>query len=263
MLESRRVEVRIDKKFEIDREKFSFKTDENGEFQAAYIFTHKTQKIEKRAWYAMLEEKNSPLTMKVNGEKNSYYFVDVSKEGETRFDFTLTDLPPGEHIVYIISEKMKENHESDLHPRIAFSVNYFSLKVDHSKPQKAEEQLKIVEKIGESDKGEMISLHLYEDRQLSTVVSAVSNKKYYLSINNNSEYEIKGRLKFVADYSTEDLDQIRIPANTKGLLPVNLENHKAKESIRFILLGKPTEKIDASFPARISMFSERIPYVRG
>lgn len=259
MLESRRVEVRIDGKFEIDRKKLAFKTDENREFHAAYIFTYKIQKNERRVCYAMLEEENSPLTMKVNGEKNNYYIVDVSKDGETRIEFTLAELPSGEHIVYIISEKMKENHESDLHSGMAFSANYFSLKVNHSKHLNADEKVKEVEKIGESDKGDMISLYLYENRQLSTEVSAVRKKKYYLSINNNSEYEIKGRVKLIADYSPVYLDQILLPAKTKGILPVNLENHKAKESIRFILLGKPTEKIDAPFPARISMFSERIP----
>lgn len=50
-----------------DRNKLTYNTDENGEFRAAYIFTHRLRRKEKRVFYAMLEESNSPLTIEVDG----------------------------------------------------------------------------------------------------------------------------------------------------------------------------------------------------
>ncbi|MGG3573118.1 hypothetical protein ABES80_11630 [Bacillus gobiensis] len=58
ILERRSEEVIIDKKYEINRNKLAFKTDENGEFRAAYILTHRLRRKEKRVFYAMLEERN-------------------------------------------------------------------------------------------------------------------------------------------------------------------------------------------------------------
>ena len=102
-------------------------------------------------------------------------------------------------------------------------------------------------------------MYLYDDQELSTEVSSIEEKKYYLLINNYQEFELKGHLYLFSDYNSEKLEQIIVPANSKVVLPVNLENHKAKESIRFLLLGEPTEKPDIQFPARIIHNSKRIP----
>ncbi|MDN4606169.1 hypothetical protein [Sporosarcina highlanderae] len=268
-VEERRVEVNIDKKFEIDRDQLAFETNKEGQLQATYILTNNVQKEEKRIMYAIIEEDISPLIMEINGEKTKYHIFTVPKQGEVKVDFTLSGLPKGKHIVYIYSEKYIDNKTFDELEKVQsqkiFTQNYFLLDVQNNSNNnnnnldKFDDSFKPVTKIEESYEGDMISLFLYEDQELSTEVSSIEEKKYYLLINNYLEFELKGHLYLFSDYNVEKLEQILVPANSKAVFPVNLENHKAKESIRFILLGEPTEKPDIPIPVRLMHNSMRIP----
>ena len=264
-IEERRVEVNIDEKFEIDRDQLAFETNQEGKLQATYIITNNVQKEEKRIMYAIIEGDISPFTMDINGKKTKYHIITVPKQGEVKVDFTLSGLPKGKHIVYIFSEKYIDNKTFDELEKIqsqkVFAQNYFSLDVKNNNNYsvRVRNNFKPVKKIEESHTGDMISLYLYDDQEWSNEVSSIEEKKYYLLINNHQEFELKGHLYLFSDYNSEKLEQIIVPANSKAVFPVNLENHKAKESIRFLLLGEPTEKIDIQFPVRIIHTSKRIP----
>ena len=264
-IEERKVEVDIDEKFEIDREQLAFETNKEGKLQATYIITNNVQKEEKRIMYAIIEGDISPLMMEINGEENRYHIITVPKQGEIKVDFTLSGLPNGKHIVYIFSEKYIDNKTFDEIEKVqsqkVFAHNYFSLDVQNNNNNsvKVRNSFKPVKKIEESHKGDMISLYLYDDQEVSTEVSSIEEKKYYLLINNYQELELKGHLYLFSDYNSEKFEQIIVPANSKLVLPVNLENHRATESIRFLLLGEPTEKPDIQLPVRIMHTSKRIP----
>lgn len=264
-VEERRVEVNIDKKFEINRDQLAFETNNEGKLQATYIITNNIQKEEKRIIYAITEEGTSPVTMEIDGINRAYHMITAPKQGEVKVEFTLSGLPNGKQMVYIFSEKYFDNKISDELEKIqsqkVFSQNYFSLDVQNSNNNsvKVEDRFKPVKKIEESHEGDTISLHLYGDQDLSTEVSSIDKKKYYLLINNYQEFELKGHLNLLSDYNSEKLEQIIVPANSKVILPVNLENHKAKDSIRFVLFGEPTKKTDIHFPVRIIHSSKRLP----
>ncbi|MDM5249379.1 hypothetical protein [Lysinibacillus sp. G4S2] len=135
-VERRRVEVDIEKQFEIDRNKLAFKTDSNGEIQASYILTHSTQKDEKLIIYSFLENDNNPIIIDINGKKAQYHEIVVPKNGEKKVDLTLTGLPAGEHIIYLLGEKyLEKDIEEELEIKQTQEVvshNYFSLEVLNS-----------------------------------------------------------------------------------------------------------------------------------
>ncbi|HHW36758.1 MAG TPA: hypothetical protein GXX18_05885 [Bacillales bacterium] len=193
--------------------------------------------------------------------KNTHHFIDVSENGETKVDFSLDDLPSGTHIIYIISEKVIDNNLKDhlekKQNQEVFSANHFSLEIDKKKIDK-NERFKPVENIEDSYQDERISLRLYEDKKLTTEVSSVEDTNYYLMFNNPSENEISGVLKLLKDYSAETLDRIKVPANSKIMIPVKLKNLEDIQSIRFLLLAQPNIK-DTVFPLRTIKFSQRIP----
>ena len=264
-VESRTAEVSIDKKFDIDRKKLAFKTNKKGELQATYIVTHSTQKDEKIVFYAFLEDDNSPIIMEVNGQKAAYHMISVPKKGQTKFEFTLSGLPLGEHIVYLFGEKYLENGILDelevIQTQQAVAQNYFSLDVHNSNtyPLKVDNLFKTVEIIEDSYDAGLISMELYSDLELSMEVDFITDGDYFLVITNSREFELKAHLKLVSDYKAEELEQIIVPANSKVMLPVNLDNNIAQDSIRFVLVGEPTDKINIDFLARTILQSKRFP----
>lgn len=265
IMEERTVQVSIDKEFEKDDKKLAYKTNKKGELRATYIFSHTTQKKEKIIFYAMMEENEYAVIMDIDGKKARYHTIDVPKEGQVKIDFTLSDLPPGEHIIYIFNEKVIDNKISNELEKIqtqqVFSENFFSLDVHNNnmKAIKIDDSFKTIKKIGDSYEGSMLSMQLYEEPKMSREASSVNKSIYYLVINNHVEFELKAHLRLLSDYSSEKLEQIILPANSQLLLPVNLENLKAQESIRFVLFGEPTNKVDVQFPVRIVYKSARIP----
>ncbi|MEO2075957.1 MAG: hypothetical protein ABGX20_11350 [Bacillus sp. (in: firmicutes)] len=264
-IERRRVEVSIDKMFEINRDNLEFTTNSNGEFSATYKITHNTKKEETLIFYALIEGVKTPIIMDVKGKKAPFHFIKVPKDGELQINFTLSDLPGGKHIIYLINEKYNENNISDELEKIqsqkVFSENFFSLDVKNGNNNLLEvsNYFKTVEKLGDSIEGNLFSMQLYEDHKHLIKANVVGKNNYYLVINNDKEFELRAHLKLLSDYSSEELEQIIIPANSRVGLPVNLDNLKAHESIRFILLGEPTSKLDIQIPVRFIQKSERIP----
>ncbi len=263
IVERRRVELDFEKQFEIDRNKLAFKTDSTGEIQASYLLTHSTQKDEKIIIYSFLENDNTPIIININGKKARYHEIDVPKNGEKKIDLTLTGLPPGDHLIYLFGEKyLEKDIEDELEikqTQEVISHNYFSLEVLNSdvKPSIVDLNYKEVDKVGISKEVGRLTLQLYEDLNLTTEVNSIEKKNYFLAINNPSDYKLESHLKLIADYKAEELNKIIVPENSEVFLPVDLNEITDVESIRFILVGKPTEDINVLLPARIIQKSKR------
>jgi len=263
IVERRKVEIDIDKYYEIDKNKLAFKTDQNGEIKGSYKLTHSTQKDEKKIIYAFLEDDNSPILIDIDGQKEQYHIVEVPKNGERKVNFTLTDIPSGDHIVYIFGEKYLEKDVQDelgiKQTQEAVTQNYFALKVlnKRAKSSTIEENYTRLKKVGDSKTG-MNILELYEDKSFSKEVDIIENNhEYYLALNNPSKYKLKSHLKLISEYGIEELKKVIVPENSKVILPITLERIIDTETVRFILVGKPIEDIDVTFPARIIEKSKR------
>ena len=263
MVERRKVEIDIDKQYEIDKNKLAFKTDQNGEIKGSYKLTHSTQKDEKKIIYAFLEDDNSPILIDIGGQKEQYHIIEVPKNSEKKVNFTLTGIPSGEHIVYIFGEKYLEKDIQDeleiKQTQEAVTQNYFALNVlnKRAKSSTIEGNYTLLKKVGESITGINI-LELYEDKSLSKEVDIIdNNQEYYLAINNPSKYNLKSHLKLITEYGIEELKKATVLKNSKMILPITLERISDIGTVRFILVGKPMEDIDVTFPARIIEKSNR------
>ena len=264
MVERRKVEIDIDKQYEIDKNKLAFKTDQNGEIKGAYKLTHSTQKDERKIIYAFLEDDNSPILIDIGEQKEQYHVIEVPKNGDKKVDFTLIGIPSGNHIVYIFGEKYLEkdvqNEIEIKQTQEAVTQNYFALNVINKgvKSSTIEENYTLLKKVGNSKTGINI-LELYEDKNLSKEVDSIeNNREYYLAINNPSKYKCKSHLKLITEYGIRELKKLIVPENSKVILPITLERISDTETVRFVLVGKPTEDIDVTFPARIIEKSKRL-----
>jgi len=261
--EKRRVEVKIDGEFEIDRNKLLFKTNANGEFKAKYIFSHSTLNDEKFVFYALTEDGDSLLTLEVNNIEDTHHFLNTSKTGVTEVDFSILDVPSGKNIIYIISEKLIDETLTDSFARKqnqeVFSANHFSLE-DNKKDIDADRNKTYIklEKINDSSGMDLTPLKLYEDEQLESEVISVKDGNYYLSINNAYSENWTGTLNLLNDYNLEKKYYLKVPANSETMIPIQLTELENTESIRFLLFVEPDLK-GVELPLRIIHFSKRIP----
>ncbi|MFT8323419.1 MAG: hypothetical protein ABF649_21390, partial [Bacillus sp. (in: firmicutes)] len=59
-----------------------------------------------------------------------------------------------------------------------------------------------------------------------------------------------------------EVDQIILPANSKTVLPVTLNDYYPNNSIRYILVGQPKGKLDVALPVRIMYKTKRLPIIK-
>ncbi|WP_445492349.1 hypothetical protein [Niallia sp. 03133] len=263
--ENRRwAEIRMEEEFVIDRNKLAFKTNRKGELEGTFLLTVNMPEEEKMILYPVMENPQSTLIMEFNGEKAAYHIMDVPKNGKVKVRFTLKGLPAGTHTVYIFLERYfvwKEKEEKNSKQHEIFDPLYFSLEVYDDKDSLfANKYFESVKKVGNADeKHDLFSIKIFEDSMFAKEARMVGKTNYFLLINNASVYEWKGYVKLLADYQTEEIKQIIIPADSMVGLPVELRNHQAMESIRMIFIGEPTKKIDVPFLLRKIFKTKRLP----
>lgn len=112
--ESRTTEIHLNPEYIIDRDKNSFQTNEKGTIQGFIWYKYSTTVENQLAVFAFLENDATPVKIEMNGTVASYHMVDIPKEGGKKVPFTITNLPHGNHTLYIISEKVLSNTISDL-----------------------------------------------------------------------------------------------------------------------------------------------------
>ncbi|MGG0666834.1 hypothetical protein ABE042_22430 [Viridibacillus arvi] len=258
---SRTTSMETKPEFTNNKDKLDFKTDADGYFKGSYILNHQTQTDDKLVFYILVENIDSPVSFIVNGEESEYHIIHVPKLGEVTFDFELSNLSIGKHIIHLINEQCFEYVErvQGCNPSIKYIYSriHFSLEVTNGKMPLENKKYEIMHDQRESDFQNRISLKLFEDKKLSIVAEQIKDGSYYLAINNDKDYEIKGQLCIMSDYRLESAQKLIVPLKTKVIVPVKFHRDSLKKSIRFIFLMIPT-KIDAEagIPIRNVFMSE-------
>ncbi|MEK5481902.1 MULTISPECIES: hypothetical protein [unclassified Viridibacillus] len=261
--DSRTTRMETKPEFTNNKDKLDFKTDADGCFKGSYILNHQTQTGDKIVFYILVENIDSPVSFIVNGEESEYHIIHVLKLGEVTFDFELSNLPIGKHIIHLINEPCFEYVEQvqECNPSIKYIYTriYFSLEVTNGKMPLEHKKYEIMHEQRESDFKNRISLKLFEDKKLSIVAEQIKDGSYYLTINNDKDYEIKGQLCLMSDYRLESTQKLIVREKTKVIVPVKFHRETLKKSIRFIFLMTPTKiEAEAGVPIRGVFMSERL-----
>ncbi|MEC1178285.1 hypothetical protein P9B03_07310 [Metasolibacillus meyeri] len=261
--ERRTTAIYLKPKFIIDRDQNSFQTDEKGMIEGYILYEYSTVKESQLAVFAFLENDITPIKIKMNGVVASYHMIDLPNEGGT---FTITNLPRGNHILYIISEKVLNNTISDpveiYDTQITVARNFLSIKVQNERTETSTipSSYATVEKIQDSKNDTSVIMQMYEDSNLTKEVDFINNiDDYFLTIENQYDFEMKAHLKLISGYETLELQQILIPANAKVLVPTNFQAFHINKSARIIMVAAPSEKLDIPYALRVVKTTKRFP----
>lgn len=263
--ETRTVEFHLDKEFIVDQNRNSFKSNEKGMIKGNILYIHSTIKEEQRAVYAFLENDNTPIEMEIEGKEGYHHIIDIPKKGTKKVDFTIADLPPGKHIIYIISEKVLNNNVNDpleiYETQQTVARNYISVAVNNEnrKISKIQNIYTPSKKIQSIDKETSVQLRMYEDSNLTKEVESIKKGNYFLAIENPHDFGLKAHLKLISEYVPLEFQSILIPPKAKVMVPINLKDYKISNSIRIIMVGEPAEKLDLPLPLRIVKETFRFP----
>ncbi|MDE5055354.1 hypothetical protein NDK25_24355 [Niallia taxi] len=263
--ETRSVQVLPDEEYIVDIDNISFKTDAYGTLKGNISYTQSTLTEEQRIVYGFLEDNNSPIKIELDGDLAPHHTIDTPKEGTKTIPFALKDLPPGDHILYIVSEKVLNDNISDpleiASTQKSVAANYFSLKVNNKNKDKTANTertystAKVVKEL-EIETSEVMKL--YEDSNLTKeVVSELKNDKYFLTIKNPYDFELNARFKLISEYEPSDLQDVNIPANSKVIVPINLKSSKLYKSARVLMLAEPAKDMGLSYAARFIKVTNR------
>lgn len=101
-------------------------------------------------------------------------------------------------------------------------------------------------------------MQMYEDADLTKEVDTINSMDdYFLTIENQYDFEMKAHLKLIADYETLELQQILIPANAKVIVPTNFQAFQIDNSARIIMVAAPSEKLDIPYALRVVKTTKR------
>lgn len=241
----------------------SYKSGNAGQFTATLRVMHETEKVEKIIFYAMLEGEGTLLEFSVAGVKKVHHLVDVPRHGEVDFIFTFEDLPPGNHIIYLMTEDYLNPFyiEEECKGHIGFF--YFAIEVENANKKSLSNHVELFEYNGhtcQNDKG--VKITLFKDKKMKKMVESVcSGSYYYLAINNPNDFEYDANLSVLVNYELNQLGKMTIPQSSKVVLPIILSEEllRDKQSILFLLIGKPIkEPNEYGFPERIRFISKRL-----
>ncbi|MGE7606563.1 hypothetical protein ACQKML_08130 [Peribacillus frigoritolerans] len=255
--ETRSVEINPDKEFIVDKDKNSFKTNEKGIIKGNISYIHSTLKDEQRVVYAFLENDDKPLKIEINGTLAPHHIIDVPKEGTKKIPFTVSDLPPGEHMLYIISEKILDDNINDplevSQTQKAVAGNYLSIDV-HNKNKGKSTSKKVFKRTQDSqeiEKETSLVMQMYEDSNLTKEVESINKDNYFLTIENPYDFELNAQLKLVSEYVPLDLQQVILPSKSKVVVPINFKDLNISKSLRILMVGTPSKKSDTPFQLRV------------
>jgi len=261
--DSRTTRMETKPEFTNNKDKLDFKTDADGCFKGSYILNHQIQTDDKLVFYILVENVDSPVSFIVNGKESEYHKIHVPKSGEVTFNFELSNLPKGKHIIHLINEPCFEYVEQvqECNPSIKYIYSriYFSLDVTNGETPMKNKIYEIIHDQKEADFKSRVNLKLFEDKKLSIVAVKIKDGTCFLAINNDKDYEIKGQLCLMSDYRLESTQKLIVPEKTKVIVPIKFHRETLKKSTRFIFLMTPT-KIDAEagIPIRNVFMSERL-----
>lgn len=261
--ESRKVEIRINDKFILDEDKNSFVTNDEGTIKGNIFYKHSTIKEEQTAVYAFLENDNTPVKIEIDGAVDSRHIIDVPKEGTIKVPFTISNLPKGDHFIYIISEKVMNDKTSDpleiYTTQETVGVNYLSVEVKNKSKEisNIQDTFTTVQKIQDIDNEASPTIQVYEDSNLTKEVKSISNDNYFLTLENIHDFELKANLKLISEYETLELQQVLIPPRSKVLVPIDLKDINMNSSVRIIMVGEPSGNLDIPLPLRVIKMTNR------
>lgn len=256
-----------DKEYIKDFHTLSYKSGNAGQFTATLRVMHESKIVKKIIFYAMLEEEGTLLEFSIAGVKKVHHLVEVPRNGEVDFIFTFEDLPPGNHIIYLITEDYISPFyiEEECKGHIGFF--YFAIEVENAKKKSLSSHVELFEYNGhtcQNDKG--VKLTLFKDKKMKKLVESVcSGSYYYLAINNPYDFEYDAELSVLVNYELNQLGKMTIPQSSILVIPIILSEEllKDKQSILFLLIGKPIkEPNEYGFPERIRFISKRLEIFR-
>lgn len=248
----------------------SYKSGNAGQFTATLRVMHETEKVEKIIFYAMLEGEGTLLEFSVAGVKKVHHLVDVPRHGEVDFIFTFEDLPPGNHIIYLLTEDYLNPFyiEEECKGHIGFV--YFAIEVENAKKKSLSNHVELFEYNGHTcnkdKKMKIPQITLFKDKKMKKLVESVcSGSYYYLAINNPYDFEYDANLNVLVNYELNQLGKMTIPQSSKLVFPIILSEEllEDKQSILFLLIGKPIKAPNEyGIPERIRFFSKRLEVFR-
>lgn len=263
--ETRTVEIHLNEEFIVDRDKNSYITDENGTITGNILYKHSTLKEEQRAVFAFLQNVTTPIKIEMNGIVDSHHIIDIPKEGVKKIPFTISDLPPGKHIIYIISEKVLNDKISDpleiYQTQRTVARNYLSVEVTNKSKEisKIQNIYTTVQKIKNIENETSEVMQIYTDSNLTKEVEYIDIDNYFLTIENQHDFELNAHINLISEYVPFALKKVIIPPKSKVVVPISLKDINLNKSARIILVGEPTEEINLPFQLRIIKKTNRFP----
>lgn len=255
----------------VDSKKLLYTVDQDGKFEATYTLKHNTRTPEKMVFYILMENTNTPISVKINGIQKKYHVMKVPKKGKVSVTFTISNVPKGNHIVYLFTEIYEEDLNSknpvEKHNIQTFmSFYYFQLKgkegVTKAISQKSIKPISVLKADAKKDH----SLKLFKDEKLSNeILDSITRGMYYLSFNNSDEFNMRANMYVLNDYEVQNNDpnSVDIAPFTKAVVPIDLSNIKSNNSIRIIMIGIPEKnKTEAPFPVRVAFSTMRFQVSR-
>lgn len=250
-----------------DVNKMAYKTDEQGNFEATLTLNYNISQDEKVVIYAYLEDSKIPKEIFINGKSEEYHIIDVPKSGGISLDLKISNVPDGENLVYLFTEKYfgDFNKAEILDKRLYqtfVSSYYFNLEGKQSTDNLTKKQddyldATIIKPVGRDDG---IPIRIFEDEKLLREAEVVDEGTYYISINNKENSEIRGELQLLSNYDVVYSEKYNIPSSSTIVIPVNIDGNMFKESIKARFLGYPAETDNSvEFPIRVRQFSPRLP----
>lgn len=266
--EIRELKMSAQNDYIIDVNKMAYKTDGQGNFEAILALNYNISQDEKVVIYAYLKDSKIPIEISINGKSEKYHIIEVPKSGGISLDLKISNVPDGENLVYLFTEKYfgDFNEAEDLDKRLYqtfVSSYYFNLEGKQSTNDLTKKQddyldATIIKPVDRDDGNHFIKI--FEDENLLREAEVINEGTYYIAISNKETSEIRGDFQLLSNYDVVYSEKYNIPSSSTIVVPMNIDRNMFKESIKARFLGYPAETDNSvEFPIRVRQFSPRIP----
>ncbi|WP_342558848.1 hypothetical protein [Metasolibacillus sp. FSL K6-0083] len=263
--ESRTTEIHLNPEYIIDRDLNSFQTDEKGTLEGFIWYKYSTTKENQLAVYAFLENDATPVNIEINESTAPYHIINIPKEGGKKVPFTITNLPQGEHMLYIIGEKVLNHSVQDpmeiYDTQRTVARNFLSVKVnnEHSETATISSSYMTAQKIEDLKNETSVIMQMYENSNLIKEAELLNRKdEYFLTIENQYDFELKAHLKLISEYEAFELQQIIVAPSSKVVIPLNFQAYHLMNSARLIMVAAPSEPLHTDYSLRIVKTTKRM-----
>ncbi|WP_153061599.1 hypothetical protein [Metasolibacillus fluoroglycofenilyticus] len=104
-----------------------------------------------------------------------------------------------------------------------------------------------------------VIMQMYEDSNLIKEAELLNRKdEYFLTIENQYDFELKAHLKLISEYEAFELQQIIVAPSSKVVVPLNFQAYHLMNSARLIMVAAPSEPLHTDYSLRIVKTTKRM-----